>query len=86
MNSELYSDYLIQHGAEPEPEDDPDFEDLQMLYGDTIASAIAHRAELARAMRPWEPARPTEPPARAEDLSVRRQKEREKDRRDSDGN
>ena len=72
----MYSDYLIEHGLEPDPEDDSDFADLQMLYGDTIGSAMAHRAELARAMRPWEPARPTEPPARAEDLSARRQKER----------
>ena len=75
----MYSDLLI-HG-EPDPEDDADFEDLQSLYSDTIGSAMAHRAELQRAMEPWKEQKPTEAPARAEDLSARRQKEREKSRR-----
>jgi hypothetical protein len=74
----MYSDFLIEHGTEPDPEDDHDFADIQTLFGDTIGSTMAHRAELQRAMRPWEPARPTEPAARIEDLSVRRKKERER--------
>jgi hypothetical protein len=81
----MYSDFPIERGLESDPEDDPDFADMNALYSDTIGSAMSHRAELQHAMRPWEPARPTEPPAKVEDLSVRRQKERERNRRIDNG-
>jgi len=60
----MYSDFLVERGAEPDSEDDADFEDIQMLYNDTIGSAMAHRAELQRAMEPWKAQKPPEPPAR----------------------
>jgi hypothetical protein len=62
----VFSDFLIEHGLEADPEDDHDFAEMPMSYSDTIGSVVSHYAELQRAMRPWEAPKPKEAPARVD--------------------
>lgn len=69
----MFSDFLIEHGLESDSEDNSEFADMRILYGDTIGSVVSYYAELQRAMRPWEAQKPKQAPAHS-DTERRRRK------------
>ena len=66
----MFSDFLIEHGLESDSEDNSEFADMRILYGDTIGSVVSYYAELQRAMRPWENPRQSVEVVKPQDVTV----------------